>query len=413
MYEIAIIGAGAAGIEAAKLASKHRLRAILIDKGFDDFGGVCLNKGCIPAKYYLNLSRHNRDLHSIYNDKNSIVKKIKDPTLDFLKGEGVDILWGQARFADKNTIAIGDKRIEARNIIIATGSLPQEIIKTDNKKVICCDDIFSFSELPSKFLIVGAGVVGLEMACLLRNLDKEVLVIEKEDRILPKFDRALAERLKPILDRKDIKIKLSDDINNYDIEQFDMVVLATGRRPNLDELGCDSIGLAKNNEGWLDVDDTLKTNISSIWACGDTTGRKLLAYVATNQARICINNIVGNKKTEDYKGLAECVFTQPQIAFAGILKDEAEERGIECNVIKSNFFKFSSAYVYSDTNGFIQILVDSDGIIIGAGIISNIASELISIFSLAIRLELKISQLRELSFIHPTISEIIADVLKS
>jgi len=413
MYDVAIIGAGAAGIEAAKLSLRKRLKTALIDRNYGSFGGVCLNKGCIPAKHYLNSSRYNKDIAAIYKDKDNIVETIKRPALEFIKKQGADVIWSDARLKTKNSIDTSSGTIEAKYIIVATGSYPFELVKTDNNKVFFAEDIFSFTRAGNKFLIVGAGAVGLEVACFLNNLGRDVLVIEKENRILPHFDRALSKRLKVILEKKGIKIRLGEDVNSYEVNTFDMVLLSAGRKPNVESLGLDDIGLLYNNGGWIKTDDYLKTNIDNIYACGDVTGLKLLAYVAEEHGRIAVENIAGASVKVNYSGLAESVFTQPQLAVVGMLEEEAKRKNIQYKTVKSNFLRFSSAYAYSDTDGFIQVLFDDDSNILGAAIISNIASELISIFSLAIKIGIKLTQIKYLNFIHPTLSEIIPKLLKS
>jgi len=411
MYEVAIIGAGPAGIEAAKSTLFYKLKSILIEKSYGHFGGVCLNEGCIPAKYYLNASSYNLELEVLYQKKNHIIDSIKEDALSYLQKKGIEIIWGKAQLYNEHKIKIEEKIIEAKNIIVAVGSNPFELIKVDRKRVFFAEDIFALTNIPQKILIVGAGAVGLEIACLLHNLKRDVLVIEKEERILPTFDRFLSNRLRIILERKGIKIRLKENITNYNIDDFDMVLLATGRVPNINDLGADKIGISMNGE-WINVDMYLKTKISNIYAAGDITGNKLLACVAEAEGKVAVDNIVGNQRKLDLVGLPECVFTYPQLSSVGILEEEAEKRNIKYNIIKSNFLKFSSSYVYSDTDGFIEILFDENENILGAGIISLKASELISILSLAIRSSLKIGQLKKATFIHPTLSEIISKSLR-
>jgi len=412
MYDLVIIGAGAAGIEASKRAIKSGLKTLLVDKNFDNFGGTCLNFGCIPTKYYLNSSKFNKDLSLIYNEKNEIVNSIKDSARDFLEKGGLEFKCGEVKFVSSNKIKIDETKVEAKNIIIATGSKPHELVKVDGEKIIFAENLFLLQSLPESFLIIGASYVGLEMACILNNLGKKVLVIEKEDSILPRVEKSLTSRLKVILKKRGIEIKTSDDFGNYNFDDYQMVIQAVGRQPNVDDLNLADIGLKQKEGSWIDVDNKLCTNVSNIYACGDVCGDKMLAYTAEEQARIIIDNINGQDRQEDFFGLAQCVFTQPQIACVGVLSVEAREKNIEHKVIKSNFLRFSSAHVYSDTNGYIEVAIDSNNKIIGAGIISNIASELISVFSLAIRSHLTSDDLKNCTFIHPTISEIVSSIFK-
>jgi len=402
MYDLVIIGAGAAGIEAAKYSIKKKLKAALIDKNIESFGGVCLNKGCIPTKFFLNFGKEKKDLNLLSSLLKDVIKKIKEPTIDYLKKNNVDIIFGEASFLDKNKIKVKDNIIEARNIIIATGSIPKKI----NEKYIFSEELFSNLNLKENILIVGAGYIGLEFASLLNTFGKKVLVIEKENEILPKINSKLKNRLKIILERKGIEIKTSMSFENLDLSKFDSVIFSTGRLPNLNGLNLESIGIELDS-GWIKTDKYLKTNIDNIFACGDVVNKKFFAYVAQYQARICVENIISKKTKEDYSFVPECVFSIPAFATVGFTEETAKENNIKYNIIKSNFLRFSSSYVYNDLDGFIEILTDSKDKIIGAQIISKYAFELINIFSIAIKNSLKLKDLNKSFLVHPTISEIV------
>jgi len=410
MYEVAIIGAGAAGIACAKEALRAGLRAVLIEEAKESLGGTCINRGCIPTKFFLKSSYASGDWFGSRDGSQRVIKKIKAPIIPFLEKQGLNFLWGKACFLDKNSLDVAGTLVKAKNIIIATGSAPRAIIS--NPKVIFAEDLFFKPHIPDKILIVGAGYIGLEVASVLRNFGKDVSLVEKEEQILPSFDSYLAARLRVILMTKAIKIETGKNVKDCNLGNFDLVISAVGRVPNLEGLDTKAINLAKNPGGWVKTDKYLRTSLKGIYACGDITGKKLLAYVAQYQAHICINNIKGKKQREEYKGLSECVFSSPSLAKVGILEDEAKLKGIKYEVIKSNFMKFSSSYVYGDTDGFIEILVDKRKRIIGAGIISQAAGELISILSLCIKNNLKVDDLKKCVFIHPTLSEIIPQLLK-
>ncbi len=411
MYELAIIGGGAAGVACAKEAIRAGLRTVLIEKEKNSLGGTCLNKGCIPTKFFLKSSQAHKTWLDTFQESQALTKKIKSSLLMLLETRGIDIVWGSARFLDKNSLVVAGKTIKAKNIIIATGSSPKPSLK--NPRVIFAEEMFSKETLGDKILIIGAGYIGVETASLLHGFGKSVYLVEKEEQILPSFDPYLAQRLRVILERKGINIATGQDINGYNLGDFDLVISAVGRVPNLEGLGAEAIGLAKSPQGWLATNKYLRTNINNIYACGDITGRKLLAYVAEYQAGICINNIKGKKRKEDYRGLSECVFSSPGLAKVGILEEEAKTRSIKYRLIKSNFLRFSSAYVYGDTDGLIEVLIDKRNKIIGAGIISQASAELISIFSLCIRNNLSLDSLKRCLFIHPTLSEIIPQLLNS
>ena len=210
-----------------------------------------------------------------------------------------------------------------------------------------------------------------------------------------------------ILEKKGIKFNTNASVDNLGLDSFDKIVLATGREPGLESLRLESIGLELDEKGWVKTDECMRTNISHIYACGDVTGKQMLAYTGEYQADLCIANIKGNKKQEDYSVLPQCVFSKPSLARVGILESEAKDRGINYKILKSNFLKLSSSYVYNDTDGFIQVLIDENKKIIGAGIISELAAELIHLFSLCIQNNIGLDQLKEAHIIHPTLSEIL------
>lgn len=405
MYDLAIIGAGPAGIECAQLAVKNGLKAVLLDRGEKTFGGTCLNQGCIPTKFFINSAKSLSSWQETVNKKDEVVEGIKKPLLKYLQTAGVEIKWGEVSFVDKGKLKAGEETVTAKNIIIATGSVSKKIIS--HKKAVLAQDIFDLPRVGAKFLVIGAGYIGIEIASLLNSLGGEVLVVEEQSEILPYFNRYFSSRLKVILERQRIKIQTSKSFSDYNLDDFDLILSAVGRCPADAGLDTSRIGLVLNRAGWIQTDQRLKTNIDNIYACGDITGKKLLAYTAQYQAKICIDNILGKDSKENYDVLPECVFSTPQLAKVGILEEEAKKRNLKYRVIKSNFLKFSSAYVYGDKDGFIQVLIDDNDRIIGAGIISKMAAELIGIFSLAIKNNLTVKNLSDCAFIHPTLSEII------
>jgi dihydrolipoamide dehydrogenase len=411
MYDVAIIGAGSAGIEAAKEARRYKLKTLLIEKNPQNFGGTCLNKGCIPAKLYLNLTKTQKDLEVIFKEKNRVIQYIKESTINYLKSIGVELTWGQARFIDKNMIEVEGRKQEAKSIIIATGALPQKVIDTKETNIIFAEDIFSLPRLPSKFLIVGGGSIGLEVASLLNNMSKDVLVVEKENQILPWIEEKVVSRLRNILEKKGIKIKTNFNIKEASFGDFDLILVACGRAPNKDSLNLDKVGVREEGDRIM-VNEYMQTSQENIYACGDVASEKMYAYISEYQAQVCIRNIAGEKIPYNPVGIPECVFTIPQLAKVGLQEEEAKRLNLKYRVMRSNFMRFSSSYVYQDVNGFIKVIIDEKDQLLGATIISNLASELISIFSLGIRHKLTLEQLKDTIFIHPTLSEIIPSLLK-
>jgi len=405
MYDIAIIGAGAAGIRCAQKALHEGLKVVVFDQSPDTFGGICLNRGCIPTKFLIQKSKISKNWKEALVQSREIVKKIKNPLLSHLETQGVQFVWARPRLIDKNNIQVDNHRFDAHNIVIATGSVGQRIF--DHPKAFVAEELLVKPDLADNILIVGAGYIGIELASLLSDYGKKVTLVEKEDNILSSYEPSLSNRLRVILEKKGIVIETSKSITNEDLDDFDLVLLATGRCPATENLGLEKIGIKLDERGWIKTDSSMRTNINNIYACGDVTGKKLLAYTAEYQAHLCVRNITGKNETEDYYALPECVFSSPQIAKVGITKEEARQKNIKHSVLRSNFLKFSSSCVYDDEQGFMEVLVGEDDKIIGAAIISVQAAELINILSLCIKNNLTLKDLQKCLFTHPTLSEVI------
>jgi len=405
MYDLAIIGSGAAGLACCRHALKYGLKTILFDRNRNSFGGTCLNRGCIPTKFFLNSSKLGSSWQESFIKKNDIIEKIKKDSLGYFEKSGIKICFADISFVNEHVLLAGKEKVEAKNIIIATGSKPKTLLT--HPKSMFAEDFFSESVIGENFLIIGAGYIGIEFSSLLSSFKKRVTLIEKQDEILPFFDASITRRLRIILEKKGIKIETSADFKNYDLNKYDKVILAVGREPEIAGLDIEKTGLFFEKGGWIKTNDKCETNIKNIYACGDVTGKRLLAYVAEAQAHVCIDNIMGRKENMDYLSIADCVFSIPQIAKIGILEAEAKEKNLKYKIFKTNFLKFSSSYVYDDQNGFIQVIAGEGDKIIGASIISNQAAELINIFSYAIYNNLTIGSFKKCFFIHPTLSEII------
>jgi glutathione reductase (NADPH) len=414
MYDLAIVGAGAGGIAAAKLALKLGLKTVLIDREQDSFGGTCINRGCIPTKFFLNLAKASKQWGEIFSAKPLLIEKIKSPLLKYLLGKGLVVTWGEARFFDNHTIFVDEEKIEAKSFIIAAGSLPCGLVGYPN--AVLAENIFALDNIPQKVIIAGAGYIGIEIASLLNALGADVTIAEMQERILFGFDARLANRFRIILETKGIKINTGKTLDDFSLDEFGLVVMALGRKPDLAALNLLSAGVKVNEKGWIATDKYMHTNVDNIFACGDCTGKMMLAYTAEYQAELCVKNItrgpVGALTEENYHSLATSVFSFPQIAHTGASEEILRDKGVSYRLIKSNFLKFSSAYVYNDTDGYMQIIIDDNGVILGADIISEKAAELIALVSVAIAGKMNVRQLKDCLLVHPTLSEIIPLMLR-
>lgn len=430
-YDLAIIGAGWAGFNAALKAKASGLKTILIEKG--PLGGTCLNRGCIPTKallqsakvysltkkssaYGIESSASPRvNFIEVQARKNRIIQQLRQGMESMLKG--IDFLNEEACIISCNTIEAGRQRISAEFILIAAGSKPLEIkgLKFDGKKIISSDQILDLKEVPRSLLIIGGGVIGCEFASLFSAFGCQVTIVELTPQLLPGIDKEIAKRTETIFKKKGIKVCTNTDATTVDLNGNDLVLLCIGRAPFIEGLGLGKLDI-KLEKGRILVDEYLRTNIPNIYAAGDCAGRIMLAHFAAHQGIIAAENIADPahrfKKTDD-SNIPNCIFTEPQIGIVGLSEEEAKNRGFDIKVNKFDFLGSAMARILDETEGFIKIISDyKTGEILGASIIGPQATELIGILTLSIQSRLKALQVQDTILAHPTLSEGITSALK-
>ncbi len=429
MYELTIIGAGWAGFNAALKAKENNLKVCLIEKSH--IGGTCLNLGCIPTKTLIQSAK-------IYSSvKKSAVFGVdltNPPGINFLKVQerkeriieqlrsgmqlslkGVDVVAGEAKFLSSQEIGVGETNIQTKKTLIACGSQPFELpgLEFDGQKIISSDDILALKVVPASLLIIGGGVIGCEFACLFAVLGSQVAIVEKMPQILPGVDSEVAKRITTSLKKKGIKIHTNTDALSFERSGFEKVLVCVGRKACVDTLGLEKIGLGVER-GKIAVDRFLKTNIDTIYAAGDCTGKLMLAHYAAYQGRLAVNNMLqpDNQQEENAQGVPNCIFTDPEIASVGITEDEAIARNIPVEIHKFDFLGSGMARIIEETEGFIKIISEkSSGTLIGASIMGPRATELIGILTLALTNRLSVQDVKKTIFAHPTLSEAIHEAL--
>ena len=429
MYDICIIGAGWAGFTAALRAKQSGLSVCLVEQAA--IGGVCLNRGCIPTKVMVNsakllsqtkkfpsfgveVSGAKANFEKIQQRKINIVEKLNKGIEFQLKNKGIDLIQGKAKIISADEIAVDSKNIKTKNIIIALGSRPTELpfLKFDNKRIISSDEILDLKFVPESLLIVGGGVIGCEFASIFSALGAKVTIVEILEHILPNEDRDVAKKMEVALKKKGVKVLAKTDVKTVDLEKFEKVLVSVGRVANADIEGLEKLGINKTNKG-ISVNELLQTNVSNIYAVGDCIGGHQLAHVAAYEGEIAVDNISGKEKKVDYSAVPNCIFTDPEIASVGLTEEMAKQKGISYKIAKFDFLASGMANILDQTDGFIKIIVDSNSEeIIGAAIVGPKATELISVFSLAVKLKLKISQIHDTIFAHPTLSEGIGEAAR-
>lgn len=404
-YDVIVIGAGAAGVAAIKRAVSHGMKTALIASSKSDIGGTCLTQGCIPTKFFIQCAKKNMAWPEVCEKSAAMIAGIQQGFCAYAQAKGVALLYGKASFAGDKRVRVGSEEISATHIVIAAGSVPKMFLTGSN--IIAAQDIFIRPHIGENILIVGAGYIGVEFASMLAMYGKRVTVIEKESRVLPLSSQRLSARLAGILTKKGIRFETGIDAQNYARQAFDTIVVSIGRASPSAELCLDAAGVSVNEHGWIPVSGPMRTNRDGVYACGDITGTKMLAYTAEYQARLCIDAIAGIHSEENYDVLPQCVFSSPALAYVGITYEQAQEQGISCRLIRTNFLKYASSYVYDDTDGYLEIVAGDQGRILGAAVISGSAGELISIISVCMKNNISLEGLKQCLLIHPTLSEII------
>ena len=446
--DVVIIGGGPGGYVAAIKAAHLGLKAVLIEK--DKLGGVCLNWGCIPTKalvstaelinhlqraeeFGIQVKDYSIDFPAIMKRKDIITQRLSSGVGQLMKANQVRVIKGEGQIIEPGKVEIigttGEKEmIETKNIIIATGSkvMRLPIPGIDSEGVITSDGALSLSELPSRMVIIGGGVVGIEFAGIFKALGVEVTVVEMLPRILLPIDEEIAFRLSQLLKRKGIEILTDSKVkeikkNHQNLEvlistsdgekklETEKVLLAAGRVPELGNIDVQRLGIELDGKA-IKVDEKMRTNIPGIYAVGDVVGKIMLAHVASREGMVAVENIAGKKVLMDYKVVPNCVFSMPEVASVGLTEEEARKENSHIKVSKFPFMANGKALGMGETEGMIKIIADADTFeLLGFHILGAHASDLIAEATLALSMEATASEIVNTIHAHPTLAEAIAE----
>ncbi len=431
-YDLVVIGAGWAGYNAAILAKELGLNVCLIEER--KIGGVCLNSGCIPTKILVNstklLSQFERssefgfeiegivsyrlNLKRIKERKERIIERLQNGIFSEIKRRGIDFIQGRAEIINPNRIKVDSKDIDTKYILVATGSRPKELkdIRFDHKKILDSDDILELEEIPKSLLIIGGGVIGCEFAVIFKKLGADVTLVEMMSQLLPAEDKEIAKKLELSFKKRRIKLFLQKDVSEFNLDEFEKILVCVGRTPNVESLGLEEIGV-RIEQNRIYTDDYLKTTIPNIYSAGDCIGGYLLAGVASYEGKLAVENILNKDiKRVSYLGVPNCIFTEPEIGSVGLTEEKAKEKDFEIKISKFDFLASGAAHIQAETEGFIKIISDRNtDLILGAHIIGSKATEIINTLALGIRLKIKTHQLKDLIFGHPTFSEAVLEAI--
>jgi dihydrolipoamide dehydrogenase len=453
-YDAVVIGAGPGGYPCAIRLGQLKQKVLCVEKA--EIGGVCLNWGCIPSKALINAAHtyakiaHVGDIGlmgvgtptvdaaKMQSWKDGIVKKLTGGVRQLLKANGSEVMMGTAVITGKNTVEVtgadGKKEtIEAKNIVVATGATTIEIptFKFDGKTIIGAKEAVSLQEIPKRLLVIGGGVIGLELGCVYQNFGAELTVVEAMPTLLPGTDkdctsvveRALVKRGAKVFKGAKalgyertktgiaVKIELAAEGSTpakTEIIETDVVLVAVGMRPHSKGLGLESIGVKVDERGFVPTDAQGRTNVPNVFAIGDVSGPPLLAHKATKEGEIVAEVIAGHKAAKDWVSIPGAIFTDPEIASAGMTEEQAKAKGIEVKVGKMPFAASGRAMAVRETDGFVKTVIDAKTHqVLGVHIVGPSASDLISEAALALEMAAFAEDIALTIHPHPTLGEAI------
>ena len=453
-FDAIIIGFGKAGKTLAVDLANRGQKIALIEKSQEMYGGTCINQACIPTKILENKSSiiRNQNLDSFnekeikyeesINQKEELISKLRMANYNKLNSnENITIFTGQGSFINENTIEVNTIEdevliLEGEKIFINTGSKPNipDIKGIENSKIVYTNEtLMKLNKLPSKITIIGAGYIGLEFAGIYASFGSEVTVVNTHRTILPKEDNDDAQEVVNILKKRNVKFlndvsiieikeenqlaKLIYKQNGDDEERElsrDIVLVATGRKANIDNLNLHNANVELDSRGFIKVNEKLETTTKNIWALGDVNGGPQFTYISLDDYRIIRNHLFEDKtrKTSDRKNVPSSLFLDPAFSKVGLNIKEAKANGYNIIVAKMATEAIPRAKQIGKTDGFIKIVIDKDSEkILGATMICEDSSEIIHLIQLAIDMEVKYTYLRDRVYAHPTMTEALNDVL--
>lgn len=441
-YDVAIIGGGPAGYTAAEAAGKAGLSVVLFEK--KSLGGVCLNEGCIPTKtllysaktldnarhaqkYAVNVTVEGFDLPKIVARKQKVVRKLVLGVKAKLTAHQVQIVTGDAQIVDAQHICCGEETYECTNMLLCTGSetfvppIPgvQDIPYWTHREALDC------KELPQTLAIIGGGVIGMEFASYFTSLGVKVTVVEMLDEILGGLDKEISSLLRAEYQKRGVQFLLSTKVLSFEnVEEgvkvnyeggeviAEKVLLSMGRRPVTKGYGLENLGLKTDERGRICVDAHMQTSVAGVYACGDITGVSMLAHTAVREAEVAVHHLLNIPDEMAYNAIPGVVYTNPEVASVGFTEEALQREGISYRVSKLPM-AYSGRFVAENegVNGVCKLLIAEDGTILGAHLLGNPASEIITLAGMAISMKLKAEDWKRMVFPHPTVGEIFKETL--
>lgn len=454
MYDLIVIGGGPGGYHGAIHGAQEGLKTALVEK--HKLGGVCLQEGCIPTKslvysaevlrtckeaknFGIQVEGHGVNWSQVQARKDSVVEQLTKGIEHLMEANGVEVIPGLATLTGRREGGLREVSVEltegghrsllARNIVIATGSVPAvpPIPGSDLSGVTGSREALEFEHIPEHLLIVGGGIIGAEFADIYSAFGSQVTIVEFLPRILTTMDIDIAKRVEMELKRSKVKFFTGSQVTEIkefqdrlvatvikgektDSHTVDRILIATGRRPNVQGLGLEQAGIEFSERAGIQVNEYLQTNVEGIYAVGDVTGNYLLAHVASAEGLAAVDHILWNPRPMNYKAVPSVLYTHPEAAGVGLTEEQAKEQGIDFKATKFMLGANSRAVTTGTNRGMIKLITTvPENKIIGAHIIGPNASELIHELVLAVNTSLTAEEVAHTIHAHPTLSEAVME----
>ena len=450
-YDVVVIGSGPGGYVAAIRCAQLGMKTAIIEK-YDVLGGTCLNVGCIPSKALLDSSHHYEEALKSFKDhgieipgeiklnfkkmierKSSVVEQTTKGIIYLMDKNKIDVYHGTGSFKDATHIEVSGERketIEAANVIIATGSKPASLpfIKLDKERVITSTEALSLKEIPKHLVVIGGGVIGLELGQVYNRLGSEVSVVEYMDRIIPTMDGAQSKELTRVLKKQGMKFFTSHKVSAVSKKGKEVTVTATdkndkevtfkgdyclvsvGRKPFIEGLKVENAGVKVTERGMIDVNDQLQTNIKNIYAIGDVVRGAMLAHKASDEGVLVAEIIAGQKPHLDYNLIPGVVYTWPEVASVGKTEEQLKEAKVEYKTGQFPMRALGRSRASGDIDGFVKILSDKNtDEVLGVHMLGPRVADLIAEAVVAMEFRASAEDIARISHAHPTYAEAVKE----
>jgi dihydrolipoamide dehydrogenase len=438
--QLLVLGSGVGGYTAAFRAADLGLDVVLVERD-ERLGGVCLNVGCIPSKALLHVGKviaeaemaaehgvrfgaPEVDVDVLRGWKDDIVGKLTGGLAQMAKGRKVRVVTGDGRFTGPNALTVGDETITFDSAVVAAGSRAASLPGLpDDPRIVDSTGALELPDVPARLLVVGGGIIGLEMACVYDALGSKVTVVELLDQLIPGCDPDLVKPLRKRIEgryeaihlgTRVEKVEAADDgmratFSNGDTQVFDRVLVAVGRLPNGADVGLDAAGVNVDERGFVPVDDQMRTNVAHICAIGDVVGEPMLAHKAAHQGKVAAEVLAGHDVVFDTRGIPSVAYTEPEVAWVGLTETEAKERDIPFEKAVFPWSASGRALSLDGAAGMTKLLLDPETHrVLGAGAVGPSAGDLIAEPTFALEMGADAEDLGLTIHPHPTLSETIA-----